>query len=111
MSRPQPLAVLVKEPEPTVPDAKGLIVHLDPVAVEWTSSGRNVPVSVFLENVDSGKRTPKKSVASDVRSILFESSEVLQATSVREYGKRNRVRAVVEWSTNRSVSESKDVAV
>jgi hypothetical protein len=60
MSRPRPLSILVKGPEAMLPDSNGRLVDLDPITVEWTSSGRNEPVSVFLENVDTVKRTPRK---------------------------------------------------
>jgi hypothetical protein len=111
MTRPQPLAVLTKDPEATASAAKGILVDLDPIQVEWTSTGRAEPVAVFLENVDSGKRSPKKRVASDVRSVTFDPTEVIQAATNRKYGKSNRIREVVEWSSGRSVSASKDLAV
>lgn len=79
--------------------------------MQWTSTGKNEPVSVFLENVDTGHRTPKKTVPSDVRSVRFESSEMLEVASSRAFHRRNRIRSVIEWSSNTSVSEIKDLLV
>ncbi len=110
ISRPEPLSVSALAPQAVAPDAKGVLVDLDPIVVQWTSTGKDEPVSVFLENVDGGRRTQKKTVSSNVRSVRFEPSEVFEAASSRGFG-TNRIRSVIEWSANTSVSESKDLLV
>jgi hypothetical protein len=111
MTRPQPLAIVANPPEATVADAKGILVDLDPIQVEWTSTGRAEPVDVFLEDVDNGKRTPKKSVASDVRSVVFAPADLTKIASNRAYRNSNRIRTVIEWSSGRSESAAKPLAV
>lgn len=111
MMRPQPLAVVANPPVATVTDAKGLLVDLDPLKVEWTSTGRTESVGVFLENVDNGKRTPKKTVASDVRSVVFSPADLSEIATNRSYRSSNRIRTVIEWSSGRSNSEAKPLAV
>jgi len=111
ISRPEPLSVSALAPQAVAPDAKGALVDLDPIVVQWTSTGKDEPVSVFLENVDSGRRTQKKTVSSNVRSVRFEPSEIFEAATSRGFHRVNRIRSVVEWSANTSVSESKDLLV
>lgn len=111
LNRPEPLSVTAYAPQAVVEEAKGALVDLDPLSVQWTSTGKDEPVSVFLENVDSGRRTQKKTVQSNVRSVRFEPTEVLEAASSRGLHQRNRIRSVIEWSANTSVSEVKDLLV
>lgn len=109
--RPAPLAVVVKAPSAVLSDSRGLLVDLDPITVEWASTGKDEPVSVFLENVDDNRRTEKKTVSSDVRSVSFQAADLASVATLRGYHKINRIRSVVEWSANRSVSETKELIV
>lgn len=111
VSRPQPLSVVAAPPTAVETDARGLLVDLDPIMVQWTSTGRDEPVSVFLENVDSEARTPKKEVPSSVRSVTFGPAEVVRAATKRGYHQANRIRSVIEWSSNRSTSPIRDLFV
>jgi hypothetical protein len=111
ISRPEPLSVSAGAPQAVAADAKGALVDLDPISVQWTSSGKDETVSVFLENVDSGARTKKKTVSSNVRSVRFESSEVSAVATSRTFHGANRIRSVVEWSAGTSVSATQDLLV
>ena len=91
MSRPDRLSVTALAPLAVVTDAKCALVDLDPIIVQWSSTGRDERVSVFLENVDSGRRTQKKTVSSNVRSVRFEPPEVLDAATSREFHGANRI--------------------
>jgi hypothetical protein len=51
LTRPQPLSVIVKPPVSNDAQTGNLLVDLFPVRVEWTSSGLDENVSVYLENV------------------------------------------------------------
>jgi hypothetical protein len=66
---------------------------------------------VYLENVDTGTHTDKKRIDVGVRSAAFESAEVRTIAASRTYRSTNRIRAVVEWSTNRSASPTVDLRV
>jgi hypothetical protein len=105
--RPQPLYVIVEPPMSNDATTEGLLVDVFPVKVEWTSSGVDENVNVYLESIEGGKRTPKKSVSSDVRSVVFEAADVVQAAFLRGYRQQNQVRAVVEWKNGNSRSTSK----
>jgi hypothetical protein len=111
ISRPEPLSLSALAPQAVAPDAKGALVDLDPIVVPWTSTGKDEQVSVFLENVDTGRRTQKKTVSSNVRSVRFEAPEVLEVATSRDFHRANRIRSVIEWSSNSSISESKDLLV
>jgi len=111
VARPQPLSVAVGPPTAVEKDAGGLLVDTDPVMVQWSATGRAEPVSVYLENVDAGSKTAKKELSSDIRSIVFKSAELAKVAVNRGYHQSNRIRSVVEWSTNRSVSEVKNLLV
>lgn len=111
LTRPQPLSVIVKPPLSNDAQTENLLVDLFPVKVEWTSSGLDEKVSVYLENVEGGRRTPKKSVSSDVRGVVFQGDEVVQAAMLRGYKQQNEIRAVVEWRNGSSRSEPKAMTV
>lgn len=111
LARPQPLSIEVGSPAAVEKDAGGLLVDTDPVIVRWNSTGKVERIAVFLENVDSGSRTPKKEVSSDVRSAYFKPSDVTNVAVNRGYRQSNRVRSVVEWSSNRSTSEIRNLLV
>lgn len=111
IARPQPLSVAAGPPTAIEKDAGGLLVDIDPIMVPWSSTGTTEPVAVFLENVDSASKTVKKEVSSDVRSIVFKPAEFTTIAVNRGYHQSNRIRSVVEWSSNRSVSEIKNLLV
>jgi hypothetical protein len=104
-TRPQPLSVLVKSPTAVNKDAEGLLVDLDPVDVEWQSQGVPESVRVYLENVDSGTQTDKKTLAADVRNVVFTPEQLHIVASDRTYHHKNRIRSVVEWSKGKATSE------
>ena len=110
-SRPEPFSIVHSGPQAILPAAEGLLVDLDPLKVEWTSSGKEETVSVFLENVDSQRRSGKKTVSSSVRSVRFDPADVLAVATDRTYHGKNRVRSVIEWPGVTSASEPKDIAV
>ena len=96
-SRPEPFSIVHSGPQAILPAAEGLLVDLDPLKVEWTSSGKEETVSVFLENVDSQRRSGKKTVSSSVRSVRFDPADVLAVATDRTNRGKNRVRTVIEW--------------
>jgi hypothetical protein len=110
-TRPEPLSILQSGPQAIVKDAGGLLIDLDPIRVEWTATGKEENISIFLENVDSHQRTEKKTVASSVRGVQFDSNEVLRAASNRNFHGKNRIRSVIEWQGKKSASEPQDVFV
>jgi hypothetical protein len=59
-------------------------------------------VEVILKSCVIARRTPKKSVPSDVRSVVFEADDVVQAAMLRWYEQQNEIRAVVEWKNGSS---------
>ena len=111
VSRPQPLSIVANPPKAVAPEAQGLLVDLDPVLAEWTARGKEEPVSVFLENVDSHQRSAKHIVSSSVHSVIFEPAEVAQVATNRSYRQKNRIRTVIEWPENTVYSELQDLMV
>ena len=111
VSRPEPLSVSVLAPQSVAADAKGALVDIDPLLVQWRSTGKDEQVAVFLENVDSGRRTIKKTVSSNVRTVRFEPDEIVAVATSRDYHRANRIRSVIEWPAHTSVSEIKDLLV
>jgi hypothetical protein len=109
--RPQPLSVLVKPPSAVTTDAEGLLVDLDPLTVQWQSEGVPEPVTVFLENVDTGAQSAKKTLAADVRDVVFAPAQVHAVASDRSYHHKNRIRSVVEWSKGKTTSQPVDLQV
>jgi hypothetical protein len=97
--------------ESIIKEAGGLLVDLDPVSVQWTFTGKEEMVSVLLENVDSQKRSAKRTVPSNVRAVEFDSTEVLSVASNRKYHGKNRIRSVIEWTGGTSLSDSRDFFV
>lgn len=111
VSRPQPLAVIAQAPLPLTEAAGTALVDLDPLKIEWVATGLPESVSVYLENVDSQRRSRKKSVSSDVRSVAFEASELREVATSRDYRHSNRIRSVIEWSSNVARSDVVDLHV
>ncbi|MBB6143041.1 hypothetical protein HNQ77_000985 [Silvibacterium bohemicum] len=111
ISRPQPLSVTVKAPTDVNKDAEGLLVDLDPLDVQWQSQGVPETVTVFLENVDTGAQSGKRTPAADIRDVVFSPSEVHQVATDRGYHHKNRIRSVVEWSKGKATSQPVDLLV
>lgn len=110
-TRPQPLSVFAKPPSAVNKEAEGLLVDLDPIAVQWQSEGVPEPVTVFLENVDTAAQTEKRTVAADIREVVFSPAQVHAVASDRSYRHKNRIRSVIEWSKGKSVSQPMDLLV
>ena len=110
-TRQEGLSLTSTGPKPVTKDAGGLLVDLDPIRVEWTCTGKEEMVSVYLENVDSQAHSPKRTVASSVRSVVFEPGDVLAVATDRSFHGKNRIRSVVEWPGGRSESEPKEMKV
>jgi len=110
-TRPQPLSLVVKAPAAINKDAEGLLVDLDPVEVSWQSQGEPEQVTAFLENVDTGAQTEKKTIAADVREVTFSPTQVHAVASDRKYRHKNRIRSVVEWPKGKSTSQPVDLLV
>jgi hypothetical protein len=110
-TRPQPLSLTVKPPTAVNQDAQGLLVDLDPVDVQWQSQGVPEPVTVFLENVDSGTQTEKRTLAADVHDVTFIPQQIRAVASDRGYKHKNRIRSVVEWSKGKAASQPVDLMV
>jgi hypothetical protein len=111
VTRPEPLTIAPHPPAPLAERANGALVDLDPIAVEWTSSGTEERVSVFLENVESGGRSVKKTVSSNVRRVVFQPDELRGVLTERRHRRMNRVRSVIEWSGGTKESEAQDLFV
>jgi hypothetical protein len=98
ISRPDPLLVIPHEPSRGLAGLNGeLLVDLDPLKVEWDTTGEVDKISVFLENVETGARTVEKTVLADVRTVSFDADEVHRVATVRTYHGKNRIRSVVAW--------------
>jgi hypothetical protein len=110
-TRPQPLSVFAKPPSAVNKEAEGLLVDLDPIAVQWQSQGVPEPVTVFLENVDTAAQTDKRTIAADIREVIFSPAQVHAVASDRSYHHKNRIRSVVEWSKGKSASQPVDLLV
>lgn len=105
------LSVVPDPPRDLVPEADGLLVDLDPLAVRWTASGPDANVQVSLENVDSHRRTVAHTLSSNVRAVEFPVEEVRQVATSRAYRGKNRIRAVVEWPGHAAFSSIVDLHV
>ena len=111
ISRPAPLSISPRVLSNPVKRAEGTLVDVDPILAEWTSDGPAERVSVFLENVDTGRRSVKKEVASDARSVTFSPEDFKEALGNRQHHGSNRLRSVTAWSHGTATSELADVAV
>lgn len=111
LTRPQPLSIIVKPPVSNDSTTGDLLVDIFPVKVEWTSTGPDENVNVYLESIEGNKRTPKKTVSSDVHSVVFQPDEVVQAAPLRGYKQENEIRAVVEWKNSNTRSSPKSMIV
>lgn len=111
LTRPQPLSVVVKPPSALNKDADGLLVDLDSLEVQWQSQGMPEPVTVFIENVDTGAESEKRTVAADIRSVDFSSQQIHPVAVDRTYDHKNRIRSVLEWSKGKATSQPVDLLV
>lgn len=109
--RPEPLSVTQTGPKAVISAAEGHLVDLDPIIVDWTAAGAEETMSIFLENVDSGRRTEKKTVTSSVRSVQFEPIDLSEVATNRGFHAKNRIRSVIEWKGGISASEPNDLFV
>lgn len=110
-TRQEGLSVTSAGPQAITRDAGGLLVDLDPIRVEWTCSGKEEMISAYLENVDSQAHCAKRTVASNVRSVVFEPTNVLAIATDRSFHGKNRIRSVLEWPGGRTASEPKEMRV
>lgn len=109
--RPEPFSVTQSGVKAVIPEAQGVLVDLDPLQVDWTFRGTDQMVSVFLENVDTGDRTQKKSLLASARSTQFSPTDLIPLLRNRDYGSKNRVRSVIEWNSGNATSDPQDLAV
>jgi hypothetical protein len=110
-TRPEGLSVISAGAKPVAKEAGDLLVDLDPIRVEWTCTGKEEMVSAYLENVDSQAHCPKRTVASNVRSVVFDPSDVRAVATDRGFHGKNRIRSVIEWPGGRSESDPKEMKV
>lgn len=101
----------MKPPTDVDRDAEGLLVDLDLLDIQWQSQGVPETVAVFLDIVDTGAQSPKRTPTVDVRDVVFSPTEVHQVASNRGYRHKNRIRSIVEWSKGKATSQSVDLLV
>ena len=80
--------------------SKGLLVDLDPVRVTWKSAGEGSDVDVYLENIDTGKRSVERKVGSYQEWAVFHPDDYWNVLHTRERATANRIRAVVRSKTD-----------
>ncbi len=90
----------------TNPEAKGLPVDLDTLKIQWNTTGVREDVSVYLENLDTKRRSKEISVCSSDGFVEVIPSEYHSILSDRQFDAWNRVRVVIQAKENKFVSSS-----
>jgi hypothetical protein len=75
------------------------------------SQGAPEAVAVYLENVDTQAQTEKRTVAADIRNVIFTAEQVHAVANDRIYHHKNRIRSIVEWSKGKATSQPLDLLV
>ena len=96
------LSINQNGPESILREAGGLLVDIDPIRLQWTATGKEEMVNLFLENVDSQKGSPRKRVPSNVHSVEFDRGEVLSVATNRRFHGKKRSSAVQRYENSRN---------
>ena len=78
------------------PDAKGLAVDLDMLMIQWFSSGEPEDVNIYMENMDSKRRTREFFVHSSERLLTLDVDNYKSIVQNRTFREWNRIRVVIQ---------------
>lgn len=104
-TRPKPLAMADWHFESTDPDAKGLAVDLDDLKLTWKADGPAEDLTISLENLDTRRRTPARTVSSAQQYLVFPKDTYQDVLVHRERKSVNRIRAVARGTREAFVSD------
>ena len=93
-TRPVPVVLKSWSIESDHVDAKGMAVDLDPLIVRWQADGPNVPISVFLENVQTNRKTGPIQTTTGEQQVVFGKDDYRMLLAKRGRLESNRIKAV-----------------
>jgi hypothetical protein len=102
--RPIPLSISSISAESASPSSEGIPVDLDDLRVRWSAVGSAEDIAVALEELDSHRRTPAKTVRSNEGQVVFLADEYHGILTNRQLGGQNRMRAVFQAQQSAFVS-------
>jgi hypothetical protein len=91
--------------------AKGLAVDLDPLVLTWQASGPSQSLDVYLENVQTQRRSNILHTMTGEQRLLFSREDYLPLLAKRGYGEVNRIRAAARTKDQSFTSPEFDLHV
>lgn len=104
--QPKTLVINNIQLESTATPANGLPVDLDPLIVQWNASGEETQMKVFLENIETNRRSGEFEVKSSEGSFEILPSEYRDILNNRNFNEWNRVRIVMQTDIENFISDS-----
>jgi hypothetical protein len=110
-TRPKPVSLSGWHLESTHPEARGLAVDLDELALTWKADGASEDLAILLENIQTGRRTGEFKAASAEQKLKFAADSYRDLLANRQNGSANRIRSIARGSAGVFVSEPFDLRV
>ena len=110
-NRPKPLKIENIHLSSSHPDAKGYAVDLDELTIQWDSSGEPEDVDIYMENMDSERRTREFKANSSEGSLKLFVEDYEPLLERRRFKESNRVRIVVRSKNKPFKSKEFDLYV
>ena len=78
------------------PNAGGLAVDIDDLAISWKSNGTPEEIDTYLQNVETGSESTHLKVQSSANKVVFCRRDYVHVLSNRAKGGSNRIEAVLQ---------------